>query len=604
MHLLKPAVVFFVGSLTTPALAQRTSDIQVDRGLPPGTAYASSPASVAAAGNLYVAWMDNRNGKFDIYFNRTDDGGYSWLANDVRLDLGSAPGAAHSRDPQIQVSGNTIVVCWRDARASSSVSLASIYCNRSLDGGLTWMPSDVRINTGVAPGQSLAMLQTISCEGSEVFVTWEDTRSGGRDIYFNRSSDSGATWMANDIRIDTGDLAGSANSFNARHAIDGSKIHVVWQDLRNSSFSADIYYNRSLDAGATWLPAAVPINHSPAITYQGAISPRIAVAGDSVYVMWQDNPSDPGLVLLSRDIFFNRSLDQGTTWLPTDTRLNTSAPAGSYFTEWPDLCASGNQVFAVWIDRRHPRTVAFNRSLDSGSTWLPMEVPISHSPPNTFPIIDTPRIVSSGPLLLATWADSRSGNFDIFCNSSDDSGTTWLQANQRIDTGSPAGVANSFLPIPVLDNTSPYIVWEDGRNSEQHIFLNLPFGHIRYGDGLAGSGGFMPRISSQGIAKHGQTITMPISNGLGGAPSILALGLQKAFIPLFSGVLLVDPLVTSWLALGGGVGVPGDGTAAPAIALPSSSAFIGVAIFGQAFVFDAGAPSNLSMSPGVELWIG
>jgi hypothetical protein len=34
------------------------------------------------------------------------------------------------------------------------------------------------------------------------------------------------------------------------------------------------------------------------------------------------------------------------------------------------------------------------------------------------------------------------------------------------------------------------------------------------------------------------------------------------------------------------------------------SAFIGVAIFGQAFVFDAGAPSNLSMSPGVELWIG
>ena len=152
----------------------------------------------------------------------------------------------------------------------------------------------------------------------------------------------------------------------------------------------------------TWLPAAIRIDHSPNVTYQGAIFPRIAVAGSSVYVMWHDNPDDPNFQLLSRDVFFNRSLDRGLTWLPTDIRLNTSGPAGTFFTEFPDLCASGNEVFAVWIARRQPRTVAFNRSLGSGTTWLATDVPISSPPTNSFPNIDVPRIAASGPLLLAT----------------------------------------------------------------------------------------------------------------------------------------------------------------------------------------------------------
>ena len=323
-----------------------------------------------------------------------------------------------------------------------------------------------------------------------------------------------------------------------------------------------------------------------------------------VNVMWNDNRNDPGVTLQSRDVYFNRSLDRGATWLPADVRLNTGAPAGTYFTEFPDLCASGNEVFAIWIDRRSPWTIAFNRSLDAGSTWLPADIPVSTPASGTFATADVPRIASSGPLLLVAWADNRSGEYDIYFNSSDDSGTTWLPADRRLDTGSAAGAADSFLPVPAIDSTRPYVVWQDDRNGDTSVFFNLPFGHIGYGDGLAGSGGFVPQLDGQGLARHGQTFTYPIRDGLGGALGVLALGLQKVDVPVLGGTMLVDPLAHLWFTLSGPAGIPGAGTAAPTISLPTSPAFVGLGIFGQAFVFDPGAIMELAISAGIEVWIG
>ena len=137
-----------------------------------------------------------------------------------------------------------------------------------------------------------------------------------------------------------------------------------------------------------------------------------------------------------------------------------------------------------------------------------------------------------------------------------------------------------------------------------NVFFNLPFGHLPYGAGLAGSGGFVPQLNGQGLAKSGETCTYPISDALGGAPAALVLGLQKANAPVLGGTLLVDPIVIDSLILGGASGVPGAGIQNPTIALPNSPAFIGFSIFSQLLVLDPAAPGGLSMSAGIELWIG
>ena len=59
-------------------------------------------------GHIYVTWENDKNGNKNIYFNRSDDYGVTWLANDIRLndirlDTDDIPGAHTSLFPQISM---------------------------------------------------------------------------------------------------------------------------------------------------------------------------------------------------------------------------------------------------------------------------------------------------------------------------------------------------------------------------------------------------------------------------------------------------------------------------------------------------------------------
>ena len=181
------------------------------------------------------------------------EGVVGYTPPDVRMDT-DMPGGDRSQFPQIAASGDSVYVTWEDSRNGDQ----DIYFNRSLDGGATWLTDDVRLNTD-APGTAKSRFPEIAASGDSVYVTWQDSRHGGRDsgeIYFNRSLDGGATWLTSDIQLNT-DLLGVADSFFPKIAASGDNVYVTWVDLRNDiteyENGYDIYFNRSLDAGATWM---------------------------------------------------------------------------------------------------------------------------------------------------------------------------------------------------------------------------------------------------------------------------------------------------------------------------------------------------------------
>src|ERR687888_441560 len=66
-------------------------------------------------------------------------------------------------------------------------------------------------------------------------------------------------------------------------AISGtSNILVVWESLTSSQY--DIYLKRSTDTGATFSTSAVNIPS----TSTSSTSPKIAVSGSNVYVVWTE----------------------------------------------------------------------------------------------------------------------------------------------------------------------------------------------------------------------------------------------------------------------------------------------------------------------------
>src|SRR5262249_14586065 len=169
--------------------------------------------------------------EYDVYLNLSHDSGATWLPVDLRLDVSSAPGTTDALDPALAVSGSSVYATWRDGLNAIP---SDIEFNRSLDGGATWLPADVRLDVGDPPHANFSRYPEPAASGGSVFVAWMDERDGLDDIYVNRSLDGGATWLPADRRLDLGSAKGSSSSGFPQIAALGSSVYVAYSDDRSN----------------------------------------------------------------------------------------------------------------------------------------------------------------------------------------------------------------------------------------------------------------------------------------------------------------------------------------------------------------------------------
>ena len=68
-------------------------------------------------GNVYIAFSDDRNGGMDILLNYSTDFGTSWQATPERINTGSPLGSGSGYVPRLNIdSSGNIYVAWVDSR--------------------------------------------------------------------------------------------------------------------------------------------------------------------------------------------------------------------------------------------------------------------------------------------------------------------------------------------------------------------------------------------------------------------------------------------------------------------------------------------------------
>jgi hypothetical protein len=223
--------------------------------------------SVAAEGSkVYVALNDtiirNDTSNSEVYFMRSVDNGANW---GQITQISNAAG--RSEDPAIAACSGYVHMAWNDTRTG----IMQTWYRRSADSGVTWGPeTQVSNSTGSIP---FAYSPMIGLYGHDVYIPWEDRRSGDFDIYLRHSSNFGTSWNAEE-RI-TQDPAASAYPYIVR---DGQNIHLVWFGIPGG-----LYYTYSGNAGASWVPALCLVDAS-----NQPMHPFIAVTGQKVHLIWSD----------------------------------------------------------------------------------------------------------------------------------------------------------------------------------------------------------------------------------------------------------------------------------------------------------------------------
>lgn len=402
---------------------------------------ADQPAVCNSGSNVYAVWRGD--GQLDIYFNRSTDGGRTWQPQDTRLNT-EPVATLPSGSPVICCDGQDVYVAWEDERDGED----DVYVNYSHDGGQSWQSSDVRVEAGIAGEKSSQHVQ-IACEGDSAYVVYKDNRFlndfSGDEIFFSRSVDGGATWLATDVRLDT-DAQGAGDSEWPSLCKSGNNLYVAWEEGRNGT--TDVYFNVSTDDGVNWLASDVRLDSGVG----ASTDPKVSCDGDRVYVTWRDDrDGEP-------DIYVNVSGDAGASWLVSDVRVS-SATAGSAASHDPEICSQGGNLYVLWADERvgnGQAGVFLNRSSDAGATWLPQDQRVDLGTD----VANNVRMCCSPNRVYAVWVDNSQDptGDDVFVSFSSDAGQTWYDEALRLDTD-PAGTVDTDDPFVSCDDAAAYAVW-------------------------------------------------------------------------------------------------------------------------------------------------
>jgi hypothetical protein len=190
--------------------------------------------------------------------------------------------------------------------------------------------------------------------------------------------------------------------------------------------------------------------------------PQIAASGNNVYVVWEEE-DDKDDTNGNKEIYFTSSLDGGSTF---GSIKNLSETNGT--SEFPQIAASGNNVYVVWEeqgdkdDTNGNKEIFLRPSSDDGSSFKLIRN-ISRTLTGTSQF---PQIAASGNNVYVVWEDDSNGNKDIYFKASPNSGYGFKGKKNLSGTN-----GTSEFPQIAASGNKVYVVWEDDTNGNKEIYF-------------------------------------------------------------------------------------------------------------------------------------
>jgi hypothetical protein len=331
--------------------------------------YGDPTIIVDTLGNFYYFHLANPPGGnwLDrIVCQKSTDGGITWS------NPGSYMGLNPPRDQDKQWAcvdftkgprGNWIYCTWTQFESYNSPDSSNILFSRSTNGGLNWSDPATRINQ--IGGDSYDGDNTV--EGAvpavgpngELYVAWAGpkVRNSVYGIFFDKSTDGGTTWLANDIYIN--DQKGGWDQMIAGISRCNG-MPVTCCDISNSPFRGTIYVNytdsittgdhdvmivKSTNGGLNW-STPLKVNYDETGKEQFFTWMTIDQITGYIYVVFYDRRNYANN---KTDVFIARSTDGGASF--SDFRVSETPftpTSGVFFGDYINITAHNGVVRPIW----------------------------------------------------------------------------------------------------------------------------------------------------------------------------------------------------------------------------------------------------------------
>src|SRR3989344_6012630 len=340
--------------------------------------------------NAHIAWRDNRNGNWEIYYTKLDNNGNT-LVEDTRLtfDNGSSSNPSLKLDAQ-----ENIHITWNDARDSPPpyYSSSEIYYTK-LDNNGNTLVEDTRLtfNNSSSSNPSLSMDFQ-----DNIHIAWSDGRDGNAEIYYTKLDNNGNT-LVDDTRL-TFDVRNS--NYPSLDLDTQGNAHVAWEDTRDNPIAypnPEIYYkkldnNGNMAINDTRLTFDVRNSNYPSLDLDTQGNVHIVWQDQRTYVyeIYYEKLDNNGNTLINDNMVTMANVFSGYPSLNVDTQ-------GNAHITWDDARDGNREIYYEKLDNNGNTTVNDRRlTFNGGSSYKP-----------------SVGIDAQGSVHVA-WEDNRDGNFEIY----------------------------------------------------------------------------------------------------------------------------------------------------------------------------------------------
>ena len=310
-----------------------------------GSGLSREPAICAQEDDVFVAWSDNRLGRWEIFFRFSLDGGLTWQREE-RVTRSSTD----SVQPSIACDGWRVHFVWLESSPTGTQCRYKSWDRRSWSTPRTLSPKSASVRRP-------KIGTTTAGFGDSIAVVWED-RANGPDsndklirrtrtsAFITHSRDNGRTWLQpqpiTQGNWDTSepDVAGGLQS-----------VYVTWRDNREAS--PKIYVKR-------WdgLQATNDVGVSSIGTCR---RPSIAVLEPHVYLAWERRLSE----IAPASVFSTESADAGESWA-----RNLQVSGDSSESIAPQILIRQDDAWMVWQDAGESVNWEIRVASRMGQAWV------------------------------------------------------------------------------------------------------------------------------------------------------------------------------------------------------------------------------------------
>jgi hypothetical protein len=380
---------------------------------------------------VHVAWEDNRNGYWQVFYKRSTDGGVTWSRD---FPCSSDVNHRDSHWPAMAVSGETVHLVWHGARDGYD----EIYYRRSTNAGTGWK-SVQRLTYDPA----VSRYPSIAVNGDMIHVAWSDGRPGTYfAAYYMKSMDGGETWQY-ERRM----TAEHLTAFTAQVSVEGSSVYLSWYYFGGGTLVFNSYLH-STDGGESW-GEECKILEDPLIINGGL---NIQQCGSHVYMLWCDERTG------SFDLYCRHSSDGGVTWSSDIPFLNRQL---NYI--YPVIAVRGSVVYLAFVDDTNGLgLVQYSQSTNFGVDWSEWDDISSYESAGQFP-----HLALGENAVHVLWTDIQDGNANLMYRRNPTGAVTTVEQAECVF---PSGISLSpGYPNPCMSScTMGYSLQVDG-----HVRITL-----------------------------------------------------------------------------------------------------------------------------------